>query len=358
MTDEQDGAFSYWLRTGRLPTVRTEDGVELKFNPWHDPTNGRFTFAGAGQFFGPGSRGYAGDEHGGRSKISGRSKPLNAGSRSLSPAKTSRRTRHDGGSTIRDVSVVHRPGSAKGQPRRSSSIATEFLGGVAEGASEVVKGTLGSIYSAATTNPLTTIRDVEGGIARAIDRAIAAEDTPARIQLSRAAQATARASPRDVGRVVGSTAGSAALAVAPGAALARASTLRRLRRVQPRQVHQVPEAIWIREKLKSDKPWKAYNDAAPGARPGYAPSLYRTLPNGLKRPVKFDGIEGGAFIDRKWKVVDAPHARAQLLRQSRVLAENGATLFLEVPNTKMQRKAFKLLKKMRIHNIKVRIVAP
>lgn len=34
--------FSVWLRTGRRPT-RTADGIELKFNPYHDPRNGRFT---------------------------------------------------------------------------------------------------------------------------------------------------------------------------------------------------------------------------------------------------------------------------------------------------------------------------
>jgi hypothetical protein len=32
----------------RLASVRNADGIELKFNPWHDPENGRFTFASAG----------------------------------------------------------------------------------------------------------------------------------------------------------------------------------------------------------------------------------------------------------------------------------------------------------------------
>ncbi len=39
--------FSIWLRTGRPPT-RTADGIELKFNPYHDPRNGQFTFAPGG----------------------------------------------------------------------------------------------------------------------------------------------------------------------------------------------------------------------------------------------------------------------------------------------------------------------
>jgi len=33
----------------RLASVRNADGIELKFNPWHDLENGRFTFASAGR---------------------------------------------------------------------------------------------------------------------------------------------------------------------------------------------------------------------------------------------------------------------------------------------------------------------
>ena len=39
---ERRRLFSIWIRTGRIPTHR-DDGVELKFNPWHDPRDGRFT---------------------------------------------------------------------------------------------------------------------------------------------------------------------------------------------------------------------------------------------------------------------------------------------------------------------------
>lgn len=46
---ERRRAFSIWSRTGRLPSVGSADGIELKFNPWHDPKNGRFTFVGAGR---------------------------------------------------------------------------------------------------------------------------------------------------------------------------------------------------------------------------------------------------------------------------------------------------------------------
>ena len=44
-------AFEIYLRTGRR-TVSRDETLELKFNPWHDPSDGRFTFAGEGQYFG------------------------------------------------------------------------------------------------------------------------------------------------------------------------------------------------------------------------------------------------------------------------------------------------------------------
>ncbi len=57
---ERRYAFSIWLRTGRLPRVSVVDGVELKFNPWHDPTDGRFTFAGSGRNYSRGGRTFTG----------------------------------------------------------------------------------------------------------------------------------------------------------------------------------------------------------------------------------------------------------------------------------------------------------
>lgn len=46
-------AFSVWLRTGR----RVEGPpVEVKFNPWHDREDGRFTFVGQGNYFPRGGR--------------------------------------------------------------------------------------------------------------------------------------------------------------------------------------------------------------------------------------------------------------------------------------------------------------
>lgn len=82
----------------------------------------------------------------------------------------------------------------------------------------------------------------------------------------------------------------------------------------------------------------------------------RTMANGSKRPVKFDGIQGDYVIDRKWSVRDMPRARAQLLRQSQVLAEHRLIGTWEVPTPIQKIKALKLLKKMNVTNIHVRVV--
>jgi hypothetical protein len=65
--------------------------------------------------------------------------------------------------------------------------------------------------------------------------------------------------------------------------------LRRLLIARPRITFDPPQIGWVKETSKSKKPWKSYNDSAPGARTGQAPTLMRTMADGSKRPVKFDG---------------------------------------------------------------------
>lgn len=86
--------------------------------------------------------------------------------------------------------------------------------------------------------------------------------------------------------------------------------------------------------------------------------MMRTMPDGSKRPVKFDGVQGEYVIDRKFRVVNRPRARAQLLRQSEALAHNRAIGTWEVPNEAERIAALKLFKEMKITNIKVRVVKP
>jgi hypothetical protein len=45
-----ESAFEIYLRTGRRVSPEAAS-LETKFNPWHDPEDGRFTFAGQGRYF-------------------------------------------------------------------------------------------------------------------------------------------------------------------------------------------------------------------------------------------------------------------------------------------------------------------
>lgn len=191
-----------------------------------------------------------------------------------------------------------------------------------------------------------------------IDTAIAAEDTPARVQVSRAVQAATNASARDIGYATGAIAANVALAAAPATGVSRLAAARRLRMARPRPTFDPPQIGWVKEKVRSDKAWKAYNDSAPGARPDQAPTLMRTMPDGTRRPVKFDGVQGDYMVDRKWKVVTAPRGKAQTLRQSAVLAEHRAIGLWEVPTPSQKTKALKHFKKINVRNIHVKVVKP
>ncbi|HEX7822047.1 MAG TPA: hypothetical protein VF463_15675 [Sphingobium sp.] len=351
--DEWRCAFPVWLRTGRLPSTQKDDGIECKFNPWHDPEDGRFTFAGSGNYHGAGKSGPASRTPSvvSRGKLQIAKVPMSDTARIEQPASFGGRSEGRGATGMRPKTI----GSLR---RDQPNSAAEFVRGVGEGLYGVAEGTVAAVHSVLTTNPVTTVRNAGLGIASIIDTAIAAEDTPARIQVSRAADIVANASPREIGRATGSVVGNVALAVVPEAALGKVSTLRRLRGSVPDIPHEPPQIGWVKENLGRDTPAKLYNDAATGARPGQAPTLMRTMPDGSKRPVKFDGIQSEYVIDRKWKVVDAPNARAQLLRQSEVLAQNRLIGTWEVPNEKQKIAAIKLFRKMNVTNIKVRIVKP
>lgn len=321
--DKRQSAFSTWLRTGRWPRETVAAALELKFNPWHDPANGRFANAASGRRYGAG--GGSANDDGGRG--TGRA-----------PAMGTRT-----------------PGSRRSDPPNR---ATEFVSGVGEGLRGVAKETAAGVRDTLTTRPTTTLRNAGRGLARMIDDVVAAEATPARIQVSRGIASVANASARDIGRATGSVAGNAALVAAPGAVVSKVSAARSLRLANQRPSFPPPQVGWVKETIRSNKPWKAYNDSADGARPNLAPTLMRTMSDGSKRPVKFDGIRGDYLIDRKMGVVDRVKAREQVVRQTSVLAEHRLLGTWEVPTPAQQRKARKLFKKMSVSNITVRVVKP
>ncbi|GGB22913.1 hypothetical protein GCM10011380_10740 [Sphingomonas metalli] len=217
---------------------------------------------------------------------------------------------------------------------------------------------MAAAHAALTTSPVTTVRNDALALADTIDTVIAAEDIPARIQVAGAASGLAHASAREIGHVMGSVAGNVALTVAPGAAINKLAALRRLRLAPPRPTFPPFQVEWVKERVNSDKPWKIYNDTAPGARPDLAPALTRTMADGSKRRVKFDGVQGDYLVDHKWAVTTRPHATAQLLRQNDVLAQHRLIGLWEVPTPKQKTIALRQFKKKNVTNIHVKVVKP
>ncbi|MCK8457906.1 hypothetical protein [Sphingomonas faeni] len=347
-----------------MPSALSPDGLELKFNSWHGPADGRFTFAGAGRRYGAGGVDAAGGENSRTSSNAGSVSALGKRGKSQTATTAMAGTPPAGAPTgedrrpVKHALLALQPKRIEGRrPDNEPNPLNEFVGGVGEGLYDVGKGTVAEVHAALTTNPATTVSNAGREIAAMIDTAIAAEDTPARIQVSRAASAVANASARDIGRATGKVAGNVALAVAPGAALSKAA-LRRLPIATPRITFDPPQIGWVKETTKSEKPWKSYNDTAPGARAGQAPTLMRTMADGSKRSVKFDGIQGDYMIDRKWAVVNRLRSRAQILRQSEVLAQHRLIGLWEVRTPVDKTKALKLLKQMSITNIHVKVVKP
>lgn len=82
------------------------------------------------------------------------------------------------------------------------------------------------------------------------------------------------------------------------------------------------------------------------------------MPDGTKRLVKFDGVDGNVLIDRKVSIVTTSKAKDQALRQAEVLLQNGLTARWEVPNAAQQARAVKMLNELNINNISVRVVKP
>jgi len=220
------------LRTGKVPSLPENDAIECKFNPWHDPEDGRFTFAGSGNYHGGGRSGPASRTPGGirRGNLRIARTPTSVTSSVKPPDGFSKTPKGRRGSEAQ-------PRPAGSLRSEQSNPAVEFVGRVGEGLYRVAEGTVATVRSALTTNLATTVRNAALGIASTINGAIAAEDTPARVQALRAADAVANASARDIGRVTGAVLGNGVLAAVPGTALGKVSALRRLRGATPGPIY-------------------------------------------------------------------------------------------------------------------------
>ncbi len=197
---EWRNAFSVWLRTGKLPEIATTDGIERKYNPWHDPSDGRFTFAGSGRHYGAGGAGLSSRASGRYPGSVDRQKPRQPRISTRPSAVTPPAGQTGQLSRNPPFPVAAQPRSMPTVSQRAGlpNPVAEFVMGAGEGGYEVMKGTVAGAYAALTTNPVTTVRNTGLGIAGMIDMAIAAEDTPARVRtLARGERGGQRVAPRD-----------------------------------------------------------------------------------------------------------------------------------------------------------------
>jgi hypothetical protein len=192
---QRQQAFSVWLRTGRRGRHPDNGEIERKFNPWHDPDDGRFTFAGAGD--------RSGTSDGGSAKPVGSHAPKIQYVEDFGMAPLASMAEVDIWRATELAKNRGKPGYAEaievqyqryrqafaGQPSSTLDRIASGATGLARGAGTAVydsgKEAVTGLYSAATNNPVTTVQNIGRGIAGKIDSAISAEDTPASVQISR-----------------------------------------------------------------------------------------------------------------------------------------------------------------------------
>ena len=69
-----------------------------------------------------------------------------------------------------------------------------------------------------------------------------------------------------------------------------------------------PNVKWVDENASMSNRARNYDDSATGSRSnietqkGQAPTIHRTVDNGVTKPVRFDGLDGDVLIDRKLSV--------------------------------------------------------
>jgi len=373
--EQRRQAFSVWMRTGRWPRRADSGAPEFKFNPWHDPRNGRFTFAGTGRYYGPGEPGSPKFQDRDAQRrdapvhyTDGAGLPPIANMEQAEAWAASERALHGGTpgylEAIEERLNYYRTEFAR-RAKEAVTPVVEFMHGIGDAAYDLAKDVGYGVVAVATTRPDRTLRNVEDWLAGTIDTWIAAEDTPAYVQADRALNWLTHASPHDLGYALGKTVGNITLAVAPEAVAAKISFARRAARMRRVEVPtDPPDVRWVDEAPMRDGPAKDYQDSVPGARSNAAtkrrqvPALERTMPDGKKRLVKFDGVRGRIMIDRKWRIVRTDKAKEQALRQSEVLSQHDLVGHWEVPNEKERRYAKKLFDKLGIINIKARTVKP
>lgn len=220
--DQRRERFARWIRTGN----RVDDELELKFNPWHDPDDGRFTFAGAGRHFARGSTEASSERVSPPSSITYGDDPAKPPITTLEEAEAwavserAKRGTTPGYAEAIDARLkLYRdsiaPRSHPPTKERSEEVggAAGFADGLGEGVYDVGRGLAVGMYTLATSPPRQTIENNALGIARAVDAVLAAEDTSGHVLIGRGANAITNASAHDWGYAVGTIAANVGLGV-------------------------------------------------------------------------------------------------------------------------------------------------
>lgn len=221
-TKDRRAAFSVWLRTGRWPRAETARSVEVKFNPWHDPRNGQFTFGPGG----PRSEGQTrSDPIGDLLKEDPSLRPITTieqadawRARLLAKYGTLPRFR-------KAIEAQYKVYESKVPPRRQSPVsqAIEFYTGEAQALLDIGKNTAIGTYNL-ITQPGPTIRSGVTQFLRTTN-AIITDDTPTYVYIDRAAKWLNNASAYQLGYAAGTAAGNLILTIAPEAAALKISTI-------------------------------------------------------------------------------------------------------------------------------------
>jgi hypothetical protein len=182
---ERRRALSVWLRTGRWPTITIADDVEIKFNSWHDPADGRFIFAGAGRNYGRGGAKPIGEVGGHAARISRRSRLIDTNSSANTKSLRSREAAVNANSTS-GLATTAMPVPKQKRRGTKPSPTTEFLSGTGEGLYRAGKETVAGGYSLLTTNPVTTVSNAAIGFVQTIDSVLAAENTSTLVHIDHA----------------------------------------------------------------------------------------------------------------------------------------------------------------------------
>lgn len=130
----------------------------------------------------------------------------------------------------------------------------DFASGVSDGAYDTAKGSVKAAL-AFGKNPVSATQNNNLALAGLIDRAIAAEDTPASIQLARAGNRIRHTNPHEIGYITGSVTTGVAIGRVTATAASKISALRQARLPQRLRPAFAPiEYKWAKENLKAARP--------------------------------------------------------------------------------------------------------